>query len=128
MAQWAEKKNLVSSTNQDWTSMAAALKLWVKIHDFILKAKIDKGDDYEAEIKEFEILVKKFYDYGRTNFLASKGSVIGSLETSYMHILRFHLATIAKIRFKRHKVGLGVFTLQGMERRNKESKNMFLKH
>ena len=57
MAQWAEKKNLVSSTNQDWTSMAEALKLWVKIHDFILKAKIDKGDDYEVEIKEFEILL-----------------------------------------------------------------------
>ena len=72
--------------------------------------------------------LKYYYDYGRTTFLASKGGVIGSLETSYMHILRYNLATIAKITFKRHKVGLGVFTLQGMERRNKESKIIFLKH
>ena len=128
MAAWAEKQRLVSSTNQNWTSMAAALKLQVKIHEFIIKAKIDDGDDYEEEIKQFEILVKQFYEYGRTTFFASKVGVIGSLETSYMHILRYNIASLARITFRRHKVGIGVSTLQGMERQNKESKNTFLKH
>ena len=108
--------------------MAAALKLWVKICEFIIKAKIDDGDDYEEQIKQFEILVKQFYEYGRTTFLASKAGVIGSMETSYMHILRYNLATLAKITFRRHKVGIGVFTLQGYERCDKESKDIFLKH
>ena len=107
--------------------MAAALKLWVKIHEFITKAKIEEGDEYEKEIKQFEILVKQFYEYGRTTFLASKAGEIGSMETSYMHILRYNLATLAKVTFERHKVGIGVFTLQGYERCNKESKRQWLR-
>ena len=79
LAVWAEKQKLVSSTNQDWTDMAAALKLWVKIHEFVTKLKIEEGDDYEEEIKEFEVLVKQFYEYGRTTFLASKAGAIGSM-------------------------------------------------
>ena len=128
LAVWAEKQKLVSSTNQDWTNMAAALKLWVKIHEFVTKAKIEEGDDYKEEIKEFEVLVKQFYEYSRTTFFASKAGAIGSMKTSYMHILRYNLATLARITFERHKVGIGVFTLQGYERRNKESKNIFLIH
>ena len=73
--------------------------------------------------------VKQFYEYGRTTFLASRYGEIGSLETSYSHILRFNLAALARITYKQHKVGIGVFTLQGYERRkNKESKNIFVRH
>ena len=100
----------------------------MKIHEFIIKPKIDDGDDYEEEIKQVEILVKQPYEYDRTTFLALKAGVIDSLETSYMHILWYNLATLAKITFRRHKVGIDIFTLQGMERCNKESKNIFLKH
>ena len=32
---------------------------------------------------------------------------------------------IAKITFERHRLGVGIFTMQGYERRNKESKNTF---
>ena len=45
-----------------------------------------------------------------------------------MHILRYNLATLAKITFRRHKVGIAVFTLQGYKRHHKESKNILLKH
>ena len=73
--------------------------------------------------------VKQFYEYGRTTSFASRYfGEIGSLETSYSHIQRFNLAELAKITYKQHKVGIGVFTLQGYERRNKESKNVFVKH
>ena len=37
-------------------------------------------------------------------------------------------AKLAQITYTRHKVSIGVFTLQGYERRNKESKNVFVKH
>ena len=82
IASWASENDLVSATNPEWTNFAA----------FITKAEVKEDDDYEQEIKKFEVDVKKFYEYGRTTFLASKSGVIGSLETSYSHILRFGLA------------------------------------
>ena len=36
--------------------------------------------------------------------------------------------SLAIITFRRYKVGIGVFTLQGYKRCNKESKNIILKH
>ena len=75
--------------------------------------------------------VKQFYEYGRITFLASRSGEIGSLEMSYLHILRFNLAELAQITYTRHKVSIGVFTLQfqGYEKRrnNKESKKSFSK-
>mmetsp|Transcript_13585 Transcript_13585/g.20126 ORF Transcript_13585/g.20126 Transcript_13585/m.20126 type:complete len:199 (-) Transcript_13585:31-627(-) len=41
----------------------------------------------------------------------------------YSHCLRFYLPKHAEELFTEHGVGLGVFTMQGYERRNKESKN-----
>jgi hypothetical protein len=128
IASWASENDLVSATNLEWTNFAAAFNLWEEMHAFITKAEVKEDDDYEQEIKKFEVEVKQFYEYGRTTFLASKSGVIGSLETSYSHILRFNLAQLARITYQRHKVGIGVFTLQGYERRNKESKNVFVKH
>ena len=40
-----------------------------------------------------------------------------------MHCLRFYIPKIAEETFQKHKLGLGIFTMQGFERRNKESKN-----
>ena len=41
----------------------------------------------------------------------------------YMHVLRFYLIQIAVRTFEEHRLGIGVFSMQGYERRNKESKN-----
>ena len=48
---------------------------------------------------------------------------MGDDETFYMHVLRFYLPKIARVTFDKHGLGLGIFTMQGFERRNKESKN-----
>ena len=40
-----------------------------------------------------------------------------------MHALRSYIPLIAKITFDRHGLGVGIFDIQGFERRNKESKN-----
>jgi hypothetical protein len=53
---------------------------------------------------------------------------IGGKETSYVHILRFVIGPLARLAFERHGVGIGVFTLQGYERRNQESKYLFVRH
>ena len=43
--------------------------------------------------------------------------------TFYFHYLRYYLSKIASLTFKRHKLGISIFTMQRFERRNKESKN-----
>ena len=45
-----------------------------------------------------------------------------------MHILRYITGPLAKLTFERHGVGIGVFTLQGYERCNLESKFIFVRH
>ena len=40
-----------------------------------------------------------------------------------MHYLRFYMPMIARKTMQDHQLGLGIFTMQGYERRNKESKN-----
>ena len=47
----------------------------------------------------------------------------GDDETFNLHCLQFYMPMIAEITLERHKLGLGIFTMQGFERRNKESKN-----
>ena len=40
-----------------------------------------------------------------------------------MRTLWFHIPKIARETWEKHGLGVGVFTMQGFERRNKESKN-----
>ena len=90
-----------------------------------MKAKV--GPDYLDEVKVFEKNAKVFFEAGKKSFL-SNGTNIGAKETSYMHILRYITGPLAKLTFERHGVGIGVFTLQGYERRNLESKFIFVRH
>ena len=106
--------------------MLEALKLWLSIYEFVLKAKVDNS--YLDEVATFEKNVKQLYDCGCKSFFLGDDGTKGQMETAYMHILRFHIARFARITFKRHGLGVGVFTLQGYERRNKESKIIFANH
>ena len=74
----------------------------------------------------FEQKVKDFYKVGATSFLSTK--YVGDEENFYSHTLRFYIPQFAKITFERHGMGLGIFTMQGFEHRNKESKFVFLNH
>ena len=46
-----------------------------------------------------------------------------SNENFYCHVLTEYMLPIAKETFDKYKMGTGVFSMQGFERRNKESKN-----
>ena len=90
-----------------------------------MKAKVD--DNYLDEAEVFEEKAELFYESGKKSFL-SEGTIIRGKETSYVHILRFIIGPLARLTFERHGVGIGVFTLQGYERRNQESKYLFVRH
>ena len=113
----------VSSQHLD--DICLGLNLWVKIFKFLGKTYIieNEEEEYKNEMKEmFNVDLKQFYKVGCRTFL-SKPGVHGSEETFYMHTLRFYVPKLSKITFDRHGTGIGVFNMQGFERRNKESKN-----
>ena len=64
-----------------------------------------------------------FYKYGSKSFLSIDS--IGDCETFYTHSLRWYTPKTAEMRFNDFNVGLGVFSMQGFEHRNKQSKRMF---
>ena len=103
-----------------------ALSLWKTISQFLFISKIDDNTNYEEELARIEIMIEKFYNIGRLTFLTDKDE--GDHETFYVHCLRFYIVPHAKITFDRHGVGIGIFTMQGFEHRNKESKHIYNCH
>ena len=95
--------------------------IWNKLQKFLHTTIIKDLENYPLEIKNFEDNVTAFYELGAKTFLTR--NVIGDCETFYTHTLRYYLPKIAKSTFEDFKLGIGVFTMQGFERRNKESKN-----
>ena len=69
----------------------------------------------------FEEHVTTLYKEGAKTFLTR--TIIGDCETFYTHTLRYYLPVIARSTFQDYKLGLGIYTMQGFERRNKELKN-----
>ena len=108
-------------------SIITGLKLWVKLCTFIHLTTIDDDDDYKNKMDTFERNLKNFFTAGGISFL-TKGAVMGDDETFYMHFLRFYIPKIAKETFEENHLGVGVFTMQGYERRNKETKRAYNRH
>ena len=97
------------------------LLIWEAITPFLLITTIEDKEKYEKEMSDFEYNVKEFYAVGANIFLTKK--IIGDDETFYLHCLRYYLPKIVRETFNENYLGIGVFTMQGFERRNKESKN-----
>ena len=73
---------------------------------------------------KFKSDVKLFYTVGSRTFLSRRGTE-GEVETFYMHCLRYYLPDIVDTTFAPHGVDVGIFNMQGFERRNKEPKNIY---
>ena len=101
--------------------MCEGLGLWKEISKFIHTTKVEDCARYELEMTRFEMNVRSFYECGSKTFLTQ--TTCGDRETFYLHCLRFYLPEIMHTTWDEHGLGLGVFTMQGFERRNKESKN-----
>ena len=65
--------------------------------------------------------MKLFYAVGTRKFLSKNKT--GDDETLYLHCIRYYLPKMTKETFKEHNLGMGVFTMQSFERRNKQSNN-----
>ena len=99
------------------------LNLWSDILPFLVITKISDANLYTCQLLKFENDVKVFYQVGSMYFLTK--NKMGDSENFYHHVLMYYIPHISKITFEKHHLGIGVFTMQGYERRNKESKNCF---
>ena len=115
------------NSNEYVDSIITGLNLWVDLCKFIHITTIDDDDDYKNKMDTFESNLKLFFTAGGKSFL-TKGVVAGDDKTFYMHCLRCYIPKIARTTFKDHHLGVGVFTMQGYERRNKETKQAFARH
>eukprot|EP00551_Chaetoceros_affinis_P016131 CAMPEP_0203712330 /NCGR_PEP_ID=MMETSP0091-20130426/69973_1 /ASSEMBLY_ACC=CAM_ASM_001089 /TAXON_ID=426623 /ORGANISM="Chaetoceros affinis, Strain CCMP159" /LENGTH=776 /DNA_ID=CAMNT_0050590301 /DNA_START=350 /DNA_END=2681 /DNA_ORIENTATION=- len=114
------QENLVQ-TNEIKDFMKA-LGLWRKIFKFLSITYIERNT-YLNKMEQFEVELKRFYDVGSRTFLSTHGTENGMEETFYCHALRYYIPDITRVTYERHSLGVGIFNMQGFERRNKESKN-----
>ena len=105
------------------TDICNGLKLWRQLFRFMGITAIQPSEEhmYLQQLTDFEVMLKEFYSIGKRTFLSKPGKT-GVRETFYAHSLRFYIPKIAKTTFERHRCGVGIFSMQGFERRNKESK------
>ena len=76
LAESAIQKKVIDE-DEDWYALMEAIKIWPKLHQFIIKAKVNEGDDYEAEVIQFEKDVKE------SNESDPKASFLCSISTKY---------------------------------------------
>ena len=121
-------KNIVGFLRDKFNStptleaLCNGLSTWEKITPFLVITTIENKEEHERNVLVFEKNIKAFYAAGAKTFLTKNN--IGDDETFYLHCLRFYIPKIAKQTFEQHNMGIGIFTMQGFERRNKESKNV----
>jgi hypothetical protein len=99
-------------------NLGTALSLLPLIFNFLSITYIENPKKYlEEELPDFENNLKLFIKSGRYSFLLND-------EPFYFHCMRYYLPTIARQTFHSFQLGLGIFNMQGFERRNKESKTL----
>lgn len=115
------------------TYLIEGLRIWIKISEILRKCKIyDKDDDDNTKkkvmkkMKEYIKWVKIFYKYGGEKFLKKQES--GDIDIFYLHVVRYYMIPIMKDTWEKYECGVGIFTIQGFERRNKESKYSLSNH
>ena len=116
------EENLI--LNDNIKDIIEGLSLWVSIFKFLAISHLREWSEreYVNKIEIFEENLMKFYDVGSRTFLSKDGKV-GCDETFYLHTLRYYIPQVVRTTYERHHCGIGIFSMQGFERRNKESKS-----
>ena len=111
-------------SNPDLDVICEGLVAWEKITPFLNIVEYESDAHYALSISEYKVNLQAFYEAGENSFLQPK-DVKGDGETFYCRTLCFYMLQFAKETWDKHRLGLGIYTMQGFERRNKESKNTF---
>ena len=107
-------------------NIVEVLGLWHDIVPFLSVTYIPNIDEYSSELTKFESNLDKIYVVGAHSFVST--TYVGDEENLYSRVLKLYLPKIAKKALEDHNMGIGIFTMQGFEHRNKESKHAFVKY
>ena len=113
------RDNLVMT--EDIECLCKGLELWCDIESFLKLSKVEDEESHPSLIDKFKKNLIAFYKCGKHTFLTKRNT--GDDETFHFHCLRFCVPKIVDDTWEKCKCCVGVFTMQGCERRNKESKN-----
>ena len=113
------RDNLVMT--EDIEYLCKGLELWFDIESFLKISTVKDEESYPALIDKFKKNLIEFYECSKHTFLTKRNT--GDDETFYFHCLRFYMLDIVDDTREKFESGVGIFTMQGYERRNKESKN-----
>ena len=100
-------------------SLTKGLLLLEKLFKFLSLTYLQDTSDYLKRIEEYERNVKDLFKFGKKSYLNKESGNV----TFYFHVLRYYFPKFAKSTLNAHGIGIGIFSMQGFERRNKESKN-----
>lgn len=112
-------------TTPTLANLCDGLEFFAIITPFLVISVIEDKKEYKRKISAFESNLELFYKAGRNTFSTKNAPSPGDDETFYLHYLQFYLPEIAKTTLGKYNLGLGIFTIQGFEHKNKESKNAF---
>ena len=101
------------------------LEVWRDITRLMSQAYVKDGEDYNKIIDEFKLKIKQFETAAEQTILLPQcgRDADGAQENFYIHTLLKYLVPIMKTTFDKYNMGLGIYSMQGVECRNKESKN-----
>ena len=103
-------------------SIVKALRLWYDIERFLKIGNIkleseEKNVPVTTLIDQFEQNITKFYLVISTSFI--KANCVSDRKTYYLHCLRFYIPKLAREKWEIHQCGIGIYSMQGFERKNK---------
>ena len=113
------RDNLVMT--EDIEYLCKALELWCDIESFLKISTVKDEESYPSLIDKFKKNLVDFYECSKHTFLTKRNT--GDDETFNFHCLRFYIPIHVDETWVKFKYGVGIFTMQDYERRNKESKN-----
>ena len=99
------------------------LLLLPRLNKFWKTVDIESRNVYLQQIEQYKIDIDLFYDYGSKSILTN--TVLGDGETFYFHVAKHHVPIIAHDTLDKFNCGVGLWTMQGFEHRNKQSKFVY---
>ena len=100
------------------------------VKEFLSDSPLNKSSPKEeiasAIVKAYKKYAKEFYDAGMKSFMTT--STMGDGETFYVHNIVFYMPSIIEDTYKKHKLGPGVWSMEGFEYKNAQSKRAVYIH
>ena len=90
------------------------------VADSTLNSSSSKDDVAQAFSSAYKSTVNQFYEAGMKSFLT--GTSEGDGETFYVHNITFYMPRIIDDTYQKHKLGPGIWSMEGFEYKNAQSK------